>query len=70
MDIGIQKIDSSILLTYKIVIAEFLVQNELKKVWFFEETFMLADISIKMILRMLFFILSNTNIRFIEKKLE
>lgn len=53
-DIGIQKIDSSILVTYGIVIARFFVQDKLEKIQFFEKTFLLADTSMEVILKMLF----------------
>lgn len=34
-----QKIDGSALATYEIVIAYFLLQNKLQKIWFFEKAF-------------------------------
>lgn len=41
-------------MTYKIVITGFLVYNKLEKIQFFENTFLLANISIKMILKIFF----------------
>lgn len=43
-------------------IAGFLLQDQLGKIQFFEETFMLADTSIKMILGMFFLFFSNADI--------
>ncbi len=51
------------------ILTGFLVQNKLRKVWFFEETFLLVDTSIKMILSMFFLTFSNTDMQFVEKKL-
>lgn len=65
-----QKIDDFILVTYEIVIVEFLVQDKLGKVQFIEETILLADTSMKVVLGILFLIFSNTDIRFVEKELE
>lgn len=69
-DIGIQKIDSSILETYKMVIAGFLVQDRLEKVGFFEKTFLLANTSMEVVLEKLFFILFDIDIWFKKTYLE
>lgn len=61
-----QKIDGSTLKIYEIVIAGFSVHNKLGRVWFFKETFLLANISIEMVLEMPLFSLSNANIEFTE----
>ncbi len=61
-----QKIDSSPLETHGIVSARFSLQNSLGKVWFCEETFLLADTSMEVVLRMLFLSLSNANVKFAE----
>ena len=42
LNISAQKIDSLPLVTYKIVLIGFSVQDKLKKVWFFEETFFIS----------------------------
>ena len=67
-DIGAQKTDGSALETYGMVIAGFLVQDSLTKVWFFEETFLLANTSMEVVLEMPFLILSDIDIQFAEKK--
>ena len=51
-NISTQKIDGSSLVTYGIVIAIFQVVNKLGCFWFFPETFLLADISMKVVLVM------------------
>lgn len=61
-DVGSQKIDGLSLITNKIVLVGFLVKDKLKKVRFFKKTFLLADISIKVVLGMLFLIFQNTDI--------
>lgn len=66
---SIRKIDGSALVTYRIVKAGFFIQNKLKKIWFFKKTFLLANISIKIVLKKLFVTFSNVNIWFVEKKL-
>ena len=68
-DIGVQKIDGSSLATYSIVIAAFQVVDKLCRFRFFQETFLLANISLEVVLGISFFILSNDNIQFAEKKL-
>ena len=68
--ISTQKIDGFILVTYEIVIIGFSIKYKLEIVWFFEETFLLANNSIEVILEMFFLIFSNANIRFAKKELE
>ncbi len=51
-------------------IAGFSIQDKLGKVRFFEETFLLADTSMEVVLGMPFLILSDAAIRFAEKELE
>lgn len=52
--VKIQKIDSSIFQIFEIILANFQIKNKLKKAWFFWKTFLLANISVKMVLVMLF----------------
>ncbi len=59
--IGAQKIDGLLLETYDMTSASFLLQDSLKRVRFFEETFLLADTSMDVVLGMLFLALSNVN---------
>ena len=51
------------------VIANCSIKDKLGGVWFFQKTFLLANIGLEVILGMLFLALSKTNIRFAEQKL-
>ncbi len=64
-----QKIDGLPLETYSMVSARFLLQDNLERVQFFEETFLLADISMEVVLGMAFLTFSNANFQFSAKKL-
>ena len=68
-NVNAQKIDRSLLETYSMVIAPFQVLNKLGCFCFFQGTFLLANISMEIVLDMLFSTLSNADIQFIEKKL-
>ena len=61
-DVGAQKIDSSTLQTFGMVLANFQVEDKLRRARFFQETFLLADISTEVVLGMPFLIFSNANI--------
>ena len=64
-----QKINGSTFKTFKMVLASFLIEDKLERARFFRKTFLLADISVKMVLGMLFLTISNANIQFDKKKL-
>ena len=51
------------------VIAAFQIKDKLGRARFFQKTFLLADTSIEVVLRMPFLTLGNTNIQFAEKEL-
>ena len=68
-DVGAQKIDDSILETFGMVLASFQMKNKLKRTRFFQETFLLANISLKVVLSIAFLTFSNANIQFAEKEL-
>lgn len=68
-DISAQKIDDFALATFDIVIAAFLVNDKDRKVKFFKKIFLLANISLEVVLGMLFLILSNVDVRFLEQQL-
>ena len=68
-DLGAQKIDKSLLGTYSMVIAAFQVVNKLGRSWFFQETFLLADMSMEVVLFIRFFTLSNVDVQFMDKEL-
>ena len=61
-EIGAQKIDGTILDTQRVVVAAFLVTNKTNQVRFFEKTFLVANVSPKVVLGMFFLILSNADI--------
>ena len=67
--VGAQKIDGSPLATYGIAVTAFSLQDSLGKVRFFEETFLLADTSMKVVLRILFLALSNADFQFEAERL-
>ena len=63
-NVGAQKIDGSPLETYGMVSAEFSLQDSLGRVRFFEETFLLADTNMEVVLGMPFLSLSNADFQF------
>ena len=65
-NVGAQKIDGSALETFGMVIANFQVEDKISKPRFFQETFLVANIKFEMILRMLFFKISNADMSFGE----
>ena len=67
-DIRAQRIDSSTLETFGMVLADFQVEDKLGRARFFQETFLLADISAKVVLGMPFLTLSNADIQVVEKE--
>ena len=61
-NIGAQKIDSSILKIFEMVLGSLQIEDKLGRAPFFQETFLLTNISIEIVLGMLFLILSNANV--------
>ena len=68
-DVGAQKIDRSYLNTFRMVIVDFSVMDKLGRVRFFQETFLLANINLEVVLGMLFLTFSKADIRFAEWEL-
>ena len=68
-NVGAQKIDSTTLETYGMVVIVFSVTNQANKVRFFEETFLVANVSPDVVFRMLFLTLSSVDIDFPKKEL-
>ncbi len=64
--VGAQKIDGSPLKTYNMVLASFSLLDSLRRVRFFEETFLLADTSMEVVLWMPFLSFSNVDVKFAE----
>lgn len=50
------------------VLAIFSLKDNLERVWFFEKTFLVANISIKVVLEISFFLFNNADIQFVETK--
>ena len=68
-DVGVQKIDDTMLDIYGLVVAVFLVIDKANRVRFFEETFLMANISPEVVLRMYFLTLSDADIDFSDREL-
>ena len=61
-NVDTQKIDRFSLAIYSMVIAAFQVVDKLGRSWFFQKTFLLADISMEVALGMPFLIFSNADV--------
>ena len=68
-NISTQKIDGTTLETYGMVVAAFSVTDQANKVKFFEKTFLIANVSSDMVLRIPFLTLSNVDVNFPKRKL-
>ena len=68
-DIKKKKIDSTTLDTYRMVIIIFLVTDKVNWIRFFEKTFLVANISLKLVLRMLFLTMNSVDVNFLDWKL-
>ncbi len=68
LGLGTQKINGSPLVTYEMVFVGYSIKNKLKKIWFFEETLLLADTSIKIVLKISFYSLSQIRMWVHKKK--
>ena len=55
--------------TYKIVVAVFLMTDKANEVRFFKKTFLVANVSPKIVLRILFLTLNIANVDFLDWKL-
>ena len=68
-DVGAQKIDGTMLDTHGIVVAAFSVVDKANRVRFFEETFLVTNVSPKVVLGMPFLTLSGANVDFLGREL-
>ena len=59
-----QKIDGTILETYKMVVSTFSVLNKDRREKFFEKSFLLADVNLNVVSEIPFLTISNVNIDF------
>ena len=64
-----QKIEGSLLQTFGMVIIGLQVEDKLGRARFFQKSFLLAETSMEVVLRMPFLTFSNANIQFAKKKL-
>ena len=69
IDVGAQKINGSYLDTFGMVIVDCSVKDKLKRVQFFQKTFLLANIGLEVVMGMFFLTLSKADIRFAKLKL-
>ena len=68
-DVGAQKIDGTTLDTHGMVVAAFSVVDRANRVRFFEETFLVANVSPEVVLGMPFLTLSNADVDFPSRDL-
>ena len=68
-NVSAQKIDDTTLETYGMMVAAFSVTDQADKVRFFEKSFLVANVSPDMVLKMLFLTLSDADIDVLKKKL-
>ena len=68
-DVRAQKIDGTMLDTFGMVVAAFSVTDKANRVRFFEKTFLMANVSPKVVLGMLFLSLSDADIDFLGQEL-
>ena len=68
-DVGAQKIDGTTLETYGMVVAAFSVEDKTNQIRFFEETFLVANVSPEVVLGMPFLTLIGANIDFLGREL-
>ena len=69
IDVSVQKIDGSHLDNFEMVIADCSVKDKLGRVQFFQETFLLANIGLEVVLGMLVLTSSKADVRFAEREL-
>ena len=68
-DIGAQKIDNTILDIFGMVVTAFSVPDKANRVRFFKETFLVANVSLEVVLGMLFLTLSGADVDFLGREL-
>ena len=68
-DVGAQKIDNTMLTTYGIVVAAFLIEDKANRVRFFEKIFLVANVSPEVVHGMPFLILNSANVDFLGREI-
>ena len=66
---GAQKIDGTTLETYGMIVATFLIEDKANRIRFFEETFLVANVSPEVVLEMPFLTLSGADVDFSGREL-
>ena len=69
IDVGAQKIDSTMLDIHGMIVAAFLVVDRANQVKFFEKTFLVANVSLKIVFGMPFLTLSSADVNFSGREL-
>ena len=69
-NVGAQKIDGNTLDTYRMVVATFSVTDKANQVRFFEKTFLVANISLEVVLGILFLTLNSADVDFLDWELQ
>ena len=69
IDVGVQKIDGITLDTFGIVVVAFSIADKANRVRFFEETFLVANVSPEVVLEMPFLTLSGADVDFLSQEL-
>ena len=69
IDVGAQKIDGTTLDTYRMVVTAFSVIDKANWIRFFEETFLVANVCLEVVLGILFLTLSGANVDFLRREL-
>lgn len=68
-NIRTKKIDSIMLDTYEMVVTVLSMTDKINQVKFFEKNFLVANVSLEIVFKMLFLTLSGANIDFLDWKL-
>ena len=68
-DVGAQKMNNTTLNTYEIVVAAFSVTDKANRVRFFKKTFLVANVSPKIVFGIPFLTLSSVDVDFLDQKL-
>lgn len=66
IDVVVQKIERSNLVTYKVIIIKFQVLNKLDRAYFFQKNGLLTNTSNNVILKLFFLTFNNTDIIFVD----
>ena len=66
IDVGAQKIDGTMLDTYKMIVTALLVIDKVNQIRFFEEIFLVANVKLKVVFEMSFLILSSADIEYLD----